>query len=259
MRRPSPNAWAFFLGLLALASLAGVAYFVLNTSANSRVTTLQTPSIIVIETETGLPPSPTTELSAISTQRAIAGATADALATALYSITPVIEPTGIYDDERHKAQWYKFGFKVENAWFGLVNGNIVTVFAGAPISDSQQGTLQINMVMPNRLFDGEFITPEKNGALRVIAESNNRLTLVTTNGTTYYFDVPAMRFVSSLDEIAPTATPLPTYTPVVVPTEILPTPEALPTSGYPPPLPSATPAEGYPAPTPQATAVPQAP
>lgn len=256
MKRPSPNAWALLASLLALVALSGTAYFALNTSMNSLPTTLQTPSIV--ETETGLPSSATAELDVILTQRAIAGATAEALANNLQLITPVIDPTGIYDDERHKAQWFKFGFIVENAWFGLVNGNIVTVYAGAPVSDPEQGKLQINMVMPNRLFDGEFATPERNGALRVVAELNNRLTLMTTNGTTYYFDVPAMRFVSSLEEIVPTATPLPTDTPVVIPTEILPTSEVLPTTGYPAPLPTETeaPTEGYPAPTPQATAIP---
>ncbi|MDW8325264.1 MAG: hypothetical protein RMK99_01755 [Anaerolineales bacterium] len=251
MERPSLNAWALLSSLLALVALSGTAYFVFNSAMKGLPTTLQTPSII--GSENSLPSNPTTEFSIILTQKAIAGATA----AARPPITPLVVPTGIYDTEQAKATGYKYwGFKVENYWFGLVNGNIVTVFAGAPVSDPQQGKLHVNIVMPNRLFDGEFATPEKNGALRVIAESNNRLTLMTTNGTTYYFDVPAMRFVSSLEEVVSTATPLPTYTPVVVPIEILPTPEALPASGYPPLLPSATSAEGYPASTPQATAVP---
>jgi hypothetical protein len=46
-----------------------------------------------------------------------------------------------------------------------------------------------------------------------MSEQNHRLTLVSTDGTTYYFDVPARQFVASPDEVVPTATPPPTFTP----------------------------------------------
>jgi hypothetical protein len=49
--------------------------------------------------------------------------------------------------------------------------------------------------------------------VRVVSEQNNRLTLVSTDGTTYYFDVPARRFVDSLNEVVPSATPPNTFTP----------------------------------------------
>jgi hypothetical protein len=60
--------------------------------------------------------------------------------------------------------------------------------------------------------------------VRVVSEQDNRLTLVTTDGTTYYFDVPARRFVVSLAEAVPSATPPPTYTPIPLPGTVIPYP-----------------------------------
>ena len=77
-------------------------------------------------------------------------ATAEAEASARPPVTEERAPTGIYDDEHYKAQWQAFGFNVENAWVGNVNGNRVTIFAGAPNADPAQGTLQVNMVLPYR-------------------------------------------------------------------------------------------------------------
>lgn len=242
MRRLSLNLWALLLVVPALAALIGTVYFVLSTQATSGFAVSQTPPIV---TETSVPTQPTIEMEVL-TQKADAGATA----AAQPPTTPEIAPTGIYDDERFKAQWQAFGFNVENAWFGIVNGNLVTVFAGAPNTDQQQGMLKVSLILPNREFQGEFTTVEKHGALEVVSEQNNRLTLVSTDGTTFYFDLPAMRFVSSPTEVVPTMTPLPTYTPIVLPTE------APLATGY--PQPSSTPAstEGYPAPTAQTTAAP---
>jgi hypothetical protein len=243
MRRLSPNLLALLLVVPALTALIGALYFVLSTQATSGVAISQTPPIV---TETGVPTQPTTELEAILTQKANAGATAAARSPT----TPEIAPTGIYDDEKFKAQWQAFGFNVKNAWFGIVDGNLVTVFAGASSIDQQQGMLKVSMILPNREFQGEFATAEKHGALQITAEQNNRLTLVSTDGTTFYFDVPAMRFVSSPTEVAPTMTPLPTYTPIVLPTE------APPPTGYPQPSPTPASTSGYPGPTAQATAAP---
>lgn len=243
MRRLSPNLWALILVVPALAALIGTVYFVVSTQVTSGGVVSQTPPIV---TETSVPTQPTTELEAILTQKASAGATAAARSPT----TPEIEPSGIYEDERFKAQWQAFGFNVENAWFGIVNGNLVTVFAGAPSIDQQQGMLKVSMILPDREFQGEFITTEKHGALQVTTEQNNRLTLISTDGTTFYFDVPAMRFVSSPTEVAPTMTPLPTYTPIALPTEA-----PLPT-GYPQPSPTPAPTDGYPGPTAQATVAP---
>jgi hypothetical protein len=63
------------------------------------------------------------------------------------------------------------------------------------------------------MYDGiakRFLTPAKHGGVRVVSEHNNRLKLVSTDGTTYYFDIPTLGFVSSLTAIAPSPTPSPT-------------------------------------------------
>ncbi|MGQ0603730.1 MAG: hypothetical protein ACT4QE_18780 [Anaerolineales bacterium] len=239
----SPNLWALLTIVLAALTIGGALYIVITTQATGGAAVSETSSPM---TQTSIVPQPTDELPIILTQKANIGATA----AARPPTTPEVEPTGIYDDEKFKAQWQAFGFNVQNAWFGIVSGILVTVFAGAPSSDQQQGMLKVSVILPYREFQGEFTTLDKQGSLSVVAEQNNRLILTSTDGTTFYFDVPAMRFVSSLTEVASTMTPLPTYTPIVFPTE------APPATGYPQPSQTPQPTSGYPPPTTQATITP---
>jgi hypothetical protein len=139
--------------------------------------------------------------------------------TASPSITPVIPPTGTSEDERVKYSGYKLGLEALNAWYGLVAGNTVTVFAGSLVGDPNQGALYLLFFYEPYAndVDEQILTPSKHGGVRVVSEQNNRLTLLSTDGTTYYFDVPSLRFVDSLDEVMPTATPPPTHTPIPPP------------------------------------------
>jgi hypothetical protein len=106
------------------------------------------------------------------------------------------------------------GLDAQNAWFGLVDGNKVSIYAGALLDDPNQGALYLWMHISSTDGILELIlTPSKHGGVRVMSEQNHRLTLVSTDGTTYYFDVPARQFVASPDEVVPTATPPPTFTP----------------------------------------------
>jgi hypothetical protein len=100
------------------------------------------------------------------------------------------------------------------------------------MGDPQQGVLYL---MLNYTYEEAFPTAAKHGALRLTAEQNNRLTAVAADGAIYYFDVPARRYVASLDEVVPTATAYPTVTPPVPPLPI-PTPTAF---EYPAPDPTA--------------------
>lgn len=59
-------------------------------------------------------------------------------------------PTGIYDDAYYKAEWLKQGFVVQNAWFGLEGGNVVTVYAGAFADDPKQGALKLVINLSDR-------------------------------------------------------------------------------------------------------------
>lgn len=225
------NIWGLIVSLTAITILGGALYAaMINRSKQSAA---------VVMTQTSAPTQVTDDISAILTQKAAAGATA----LARPPVTPEIAPTGIFDDERFKAQWKAFGFSVENAWFGIVNGNLVTIFAGAYTNDTERGRLQVSMMLPYQEFQAEFAPPANHGTLTIVDEQDNRLEILAADGATLYFDVPAMSFVSSMIEVVPTMTPLPTYTPIILPTELP------PSTGY-PQLPTPTVQSGnYPVPS----------
>jgi hypothetical protein len=151
-------------------------------------------------------------------------------------ITPF--PTGIIESNiKQKASGELLGLDTQNVWVGYVAGNEADVTAGALLSDPEQGAIYLVVSIPHSDVMELILTPTKHGAVHVVSEHHNRLMLVSTDGTTYYFDVPARRFVGSLTEVVPSATPLPTYTPFPPPSFIgIPTP--------------------YPAPSEQSTAIP---
>jgi len=157
-----------------------------------------------------------------------------------------IRPTGIFEDT---TDFYQQGYQMQNAWQQQVDGAWAAVFAGAHRDDPRQGAIFTQWELPAARV-GHFIdTPVKAGSVRIIAEQNDRLTLQATDGTLFYFDVPAQAFVQSLIEVVPTITPQSADTP----TAQVPTPCA--SGGY--PAPCSTPAlTHYSAPTPRATSVP---
>jgi hypothetical protein len=96
-------------------------------------------------------------------------------------------------------------YVITNAWQELINGSYVTVFAGALANNPKQGMILVQMESPRRLR--QYITPDQSGEIKISSAKGLRLVVVSSNNKTYYFDVPAQRFVSSLNEIAPTITP----------------------------------------------------
>lgn len=220
------NRWPLVAGLVALVVIIGAIGILLRN--------LPTNSTLSVGTETAAEPSETPNADATQTQEALATILAfkqsvATTAAAYPPVTPIIDPTGIYDNEMVKAGGGKLGLAVQNAWFGIVNGNLVWIYAGAYGSDPDQGIAQVLITFPYRNFDQSFPTTEKRGALRVVSEQNNRLTLVSADGSTFYFDVPGLTYVSSPTEIVPTASPPPTYTPFAPAASPAPT-------GYPLPL-----------------------
>jgi hypothetical protein len=153
-----------------------------------------------------------------ATQKALAGT----MLANRTPITPFFEPTGIYSDTYVQASGSKIGMDAQNDWFGFVDGNSTTVYAGALLDEPDQGVVHLFINFRTRGFEEQILTPTKHGWVRVVSEKNNRLTLVSSDGTTYYFDVPARRFVDSQSEVVPSATPLPTYTPFPLPGTVLP-------------------------------------
>ncbi len=56
-------------------------------------------------------------------------------------------------------------------------------------------------------------SPVQGGELTITGAVGERLILASEQGPTFYFDVPSLRFVESLEESVPIATPPPTVTP----------------------------------------------
>jgi hypothetical protein len=109
-------------------------------------------------------------------------------------------------------------FAAQNVWVGLLDGVWVSLYAGALQSDPQQGALLLVTISPGSVDQERFVLPLSHGPLRISAQNVQRLTLISADGTTYWFDVLARRFVGSLTEYADTATPLPSLTPTASPT-----------------------------------------
>ncbi len=120
-------------------------------------------------------------------------------------------PTGTSENGRVFASGKTLGIDALNGWYGIWDGKVVGVYSGASSTDPDQGEM---VIFIDSGLVGNFPTPTKHGGVRVVSEHNNRLTLVSTDGTTYYFDIPAMSYVSSLTGFAPSITPPPTRTPV---------------------------------------------
>lgn len=138
-----------------------------------------------------------------------------------YVTEPVIPvPTGTAEDVYVRASARMLGWAVTNAWYGLVDGNNVSVWAGGDPQDAERGYLEIFWSWPNSGYHGTFSTPTRHGPVRVTAELNNRLMLTAADGMLFYFDVPALQFVESLDVVVPTALPPPTWAPNPTPAPI---------------------------------------
>jgi hypothetical protein len=121
-------------------------------------------------------------------------------------------PTGIIEGDEGGVDPFllRLGYSIQNAWWqDLGNNTWVGVYAGTHTDDPTQG-LVVVVSLPH---DVVYTTTVKAGSLRIVAEANFRLTLLSTDGTTFYFDVPGRQFVDSLTEVVPTVTPYMTETP----------------------------------------------
>lgn len=136
--------------------------------------------------------------------------------------TEVPWPTGIVEDGESP---FATSFVFKNRWQEVVDGQRIIVYAGSTKSDASQGIVLVWEV--SRDFNQVYPSSVREGALRVLAANDLRLTLTTESGTSLYFDVPSRQFVDSL-----TATPPPTVTGVPSPI-----PSSIPTA-YPGAIPS---------------------
>ncbi|MCC6190810.1 MAG: hypothetical protein IT318_17435 [Anaerolineales bacterium] len=136
-------------------------------------------------------------------------------------------PTGIFDAG---AEFYHEGYRMQNAWQGLVDGYWANVVAGAHSDDPQQGLVFSSWEFPNAAIGSFFNTPLRAGSVHIIAEQNYRITLEAEDGTLFYWDIPSQSFVDSVTAVAPTITPPPTHTPTAT---LLPPPTQGGPGGYP--------------------------
>lgn len=167
-------------------------------------------------------PEGTLSEAAIVTLKAVGEATY--LAITRTPETPIYLPTGIYDDQRVKISAALLFIDAQNAWAGIIDGYRFTLYAGALQSDPNQGVVGLVNSLPNGKRFSQFETPSRHGAIHVVNELNNRIELISSDGTIFYFDLPTYQFVTSLTEVAPSVTPSP---------EVTPTPTGPP---YPPPI-----------------------
>lgn len=98
-----------------------------------------------------------------------------------------------------------------NQWQENIEGRWVHVYAGRSGGDPAQGVVIVTV--EGSSDGGRFAAPLAGGALRIVAAQGARLTLQDETGVLFYFDVPALRYVASLDEPAATAVPQPAWTP----------------------------------------------
>jgi hypothetical protein len=172
-----------------------------------------------------------TTQSALATLRHAAGATADFIETSLAATPSEPVPMGILDGAGVRADAHYLTGDLatfENMWRGgSTDGSFQAgVWAGALREDPRQGLVVV--IVEGPVFT--YLTPRKAGSLHVVAEHSLRLTLLSANGSTFYFDVPGRRFVASLSQAVPTATPFawPTGSPTPVPPTAAPVPTCTP-------------------------------
>ena len=107
----------------------------------------------------------------------------------------------------------------ENAWWLEEKDKLIVVFA---ITQRGDGVGELPRPWPSMLWievtsldkskhftseEGIYPVPVKTWRIKIIDAQNQRLVLRAENGVTFYFDVPARRFVSTLTEIIATPTP----------------------------------------------------
>jgi hypothetical protein len=166
------------------------------------------------------PPAKQTFESQLATREVPRGSPAPRNRAAVPLQTPPPLPviTGIIES----GQSYITGMSVTNQWAGVIGGERVRVYAGAPSpgwgrDDPAQGLLVVETDSPDGYtptrHGGKYLTPHLDGALRITSAQGNQLTLRAIDGRTFTFDA-ASRTLSDTSPagfapLAPTATATP--------------------------------------------------
>jgi hypothetical protein len=100
------------------------------------------------------------------------------------------------------------------AWYESTGETLIAVRGGRALDPPSQGAVRV-IIAPHyssspRQNDLVIESPVQAGELTITGAFGERLILTSEQGQTFYFDVPSLRFVDSMEEIVATATPLPT-------------------------------------------------
>jgi len=110
-------------------------------------------------------------------------------------------------------------YHIENTWYRNLDAQTrIFVYAGSlagPLGEqTQQGVVIVRIIRnnhgtPELLQLSTYRTSTQTGAVHITGAVGERLIAQSTNGTTFYFDIPARQFVPSLTWVSPIATPSP--------------------------------------------------
>ncbi len=106
-------------------------------------------------------------------------------------------PTGII--EEGQAPLPAAAITVKNQWQGVISGQYVQVYAGALPDDPAQGVVIVAVTSPTLepVSVQRFVTPSKAGAVRIVSEQDQRLTLHSASGVSSVFDLPSRAFLKA--------------------------------------------------------------
>jgi hypothetical protein len=176
----SQSVWA-----LLLASVVVTVLFVISISTLNRIGPDGTSSTQPTGTPTQIESLlPTVNAGA---QKAILGATWSAITRTPFP-TQIPFPTGTFEGSEVKFTGEKLFLDALNAWGGYLDGNKVVIYTGSLLDHPEQGAIAILITLPYRFFSEKVLTPTQHGSVRVVAEQNNRLTLLAADGEIFYFD-----------------------------------------------------------------------
>jgi hypothetical protein len=158
-------------------------------------------------------------LRRVATQRALIIATAIITPgiTVATRPTPTL-PIGLR--EGGTSDFHAWEADIKNIWSQYTNNNEhVTVYAGELGSEMEfpgRGVLfvsRVNSAGRGGSFN-RYLLPEGTGWVKISEVRDGYLVLLSKEGRTFLFYLPAQQFVTSLTEIAPTVTSLPTSRPL---------------------------------------------
>ena len=104
------------------------------------------------------------------------------------------------------APFSRLVFTPLNSWQKTIPGGLYLVYIGYMTQDPEQGAVYVFHLNPHGY--SLYITPDRHGAVKAIAENGTVITVESTDGTLYYFDAATEQFINEQGTPFP-ATPTP--------------------------------------------------